>query len=140
MQYPNRLATTLCTVMLVAVSQVVIAQSEVVFSTNYDLQLTIDGENRQATSRARVRDGSTIPVPFQNYRVDLQATGVTEDQFRIDLVLFERTDDSYHPTANSTYSQINPSAIPIDGTFGIPVEFKSTLAEIGVNLAIVVSK
>jgi hypothetical protein len=116
------------------------AQSETVFTTNYDIQLTADRSFMRANSRAKVRDGHTIPVPLGNFRVDLRVSAVGNQKFKIELELYERTDDSRFAKPDSTYHLVNPVPLKFDGAYGIPVEFKTTIAEIDLDIAIAISE
>jgi hypothetical protein len=62
------------------------------------------------------------------------------DKYRVELTLLERTDDGRFARADSTYVQVNPAALTFDGTFGIPLEFKTDIAGVELDLAMAVSR
>ena len=102
-----------------------------VLNVNYDVLLTVDTAEYQLQSRARVRDGHTLPVDFNRYRVTLDVHAVG-DEFSIKLNIFERIDNAWY--------KFNSDQPGLQGPLGIPAQYVWESGDIKLDLAIVVGR
>ena len=131
----------LCAALVVLVAQSGHAQFETFFTINYEIRFSTDADIIQSNSgRVKVGDGDPYSISFEPYKVYLRVYGVSKDQFRIYWSIFERTDNASSLQPDSTFHQVNPTPLTIDGTYGIPAEAKSNIAGNEIDLAIVVWK
>jgi len=131
----------LCVALVVLIAQSSHAQFETFFTINYDIRFTTDGNIILSNSgRLKVSDGDPISISSEPYKVYIRVSGVSKDQFRIYWSIFERTDNASSLQPDSTFHQVNPTPLTIDGTYGIPAEAKSDIAGNEIDLAIVVWK
>ena len=108
------------------------AGDERIFFCNYDVVLAIDDSVGQINSRARVRDGHTVPIEFQDYKVDVQVAGTEDDGVEFTITLFERSGDYWY--------EINPEPLEFAGTLGIPVQYQWGDGRVSLDVAISVSE
>lgn len=109
----------------------VLAESGVIYASNYDVVLNADAESGQIRSRSRVRDGHTIPVEFARHKVDIRVSDRGGEKVEIELRLFAKSDGSWYP--------INTDTVSFPAQLEVPVEFTWEGAGIEVDLALVVS-
>ena len=107
-------------------------QSTAVFASNFDAVLRVDGEFSQVRSRIEVRDGSAFPVEFQNHKLQIQVSSTSQEEFSVELTILEKS--------QGDWLEINVERIAFGGTFGIPIEYKWSGAEVELDLAIVLSR
>ncbi len=107
------------------------AESDSVFFCNYDVLLTVDDSIGQINSRARVRDGHTLPIEFQEHRIDILIADAGGGRVDLGITLFEKSGGSWY--------QINPEPLSFGGTFGIPVQYQWSNGDLSLDVAISVS-
>lgn len=112
------------------------ADCEIDFTTEFNIQVTTDNDTSNEIGTAFVRQGWTIDIPFQYHRVDLKFYDIGENQYRVELILQERTDDSDFPRPDSTYKQVNSTALAFDGAFGVPVAFRPAIGGVEIEVAL----
>ena len=103
-----------------------------VFSANYDLIFTINGREFQVRSLARVRSGSAIPIDLGRYRIDIGINDQPSGRPHIQLRIFERSADNWY--------QIETDELGFEADLVSPAEFKWQSADIGIDLALIVSR
>lgn len=109
----------------------VYGQSELIYSSNYDLEFTVGEESYSVQSRARVRDGSAIPIELGKYRLDIGISESSPGHYIVNLKVLEKT--------NGSWFEMNLDAAHFSGEDGVPVEFEWSAADMGINLAFVAS-
>lgn len=102
-----------------------------VFRSNYDVVLTVEGNRYHAQSRAQVRDGHAIPVQFHDYRIEIAISSVSDEKYSVAVNVFENLRGSWY--------QVNDDGLSFGGGFGIPVEYRWSIAGVELDIAIVVS-
>ena len=107
------------------------AQSTLIFASNYDLALTVNGELSRARSRVEVRNESTFPIEFHRHKIHITVSAVSEDQYTINMSIYEKS--------LGAWFEINTEDISFGGTYSIPVEYIWNGAGVQLNLALVVS-
>ena len=107
------------------------ADDDLIFFCNYDVLLTVDDSVGQINSRARVRDGHTIPIDFQDHRIDILIADAGEGRVELGITLFERSGDRWY--------QINPEPLKFSGELGIPVQYQWSDGSMALDVAISVS-
>ena len=112
------------------------ADCEFDFITDFNFQIITDNDTSKTTGTAWVREGKTIDISFQYHRVDLKFYDIGENQYRVELLLQERTDDSEFPQPDSTYKQVNSTALAFDGAFGFPVAFRPAIGGVELEFAL----
>ena len=105
--------------------------AEVVFRSNYDVILTVEGNRYHSQSRSQVRDGHAIPIVFHDYRIELAVSSATDEKFSVVVTIFEYLRGSWY--------QMDIDSLSFEGGFGIPVEYRWNSARIELDIAIVVS-
>jgi hypothetical protein len=105
-----------------------LANAELIFISNYDVELAIGDSVSQIQAQSRVRDGSTFPIDFQDYRVTVSVDDTGDGAYSASLKLLERADGSWY--------QVNVDKIAFTGTYSIPVDFKWRVDDIALSLAI----
>jgi len=85
------------------------------------------------------RSGRPFPVAFQYHRIDMTITDIDEKKFRVDMAVYERTDEAAFATADSTFARISTDDIVFEGAYNEPVEYRWANADISINMAIAVS-
>ncbi len=117
-----------CTIAL----PVVQAQSTLIFASNYDAVLIVDGNKSHVRSRVEVRNGGTFPIQFQNHEVRVQISAVSEDGYIIKLSLLEKSGTEWYP--------VDTEPVSFAGTYSIPFEYKWNGTGVQLDLALVVSR
>lgn len=107
------------------------AQSVLIFASNYDAKLVIDGHVSHITNRAKVRNGSIIPIEFQKHRIDIKISEEADSKFRADINLFERSGGNWY--------QVNADELSFEGNYTTPVEYQWNVGGVSLDLAIIVS-
>ena len=110
---------------------VVQAQSTIVFASNYDAVLIVDGNESHVRSRVEIRNGGTFPIQFQNYAVRVQISAVSDDGYRIELSVLEKSGTEWYP--------VDAEPVSFEGTYSIPFEYKWSGTGVQLDLALVVS-
>ena len=130
----SRVTSLLCVLVLIGLFVTAIgnAQSTVVFASNFDAVLRVDGEFSQVRSRIEVRDGSSFPVDFQNHKLKVQVSSTSQEEFSVELSILEKSQGAWF--------EINAESIAFSGTFGIPLEYKWSGVGVQLDLAIVLSR
>ncbi len=105
--------------------------AEVVFRSNYDIILTVEGNRYQSQSRAQVRDGRVIRIVFHDYRIELAVSSASDEKFSVVVTVFEILQGNWY--------QMDIDSLSFEGGFGIPVEYRWNSARIELDIAIVVS-
>ncbi|MDH3747700.1 MAG: hypothetical protein OER97_05795 [Gammaproteobacteria bacterium] len=119
------------TIACIFVTAVGVAESTLIFATNFDLKLTVGGETSEAQNRVKVRNGSTIPIEFQRHRVDVAIAEASADEFRANLRIYEKTEGEWY--------LLNAASLSFVGSYGSPTAYEWNIGEISLDLAIVVS-
>lgn len=109
-----------------------VAQSSLVFISNYDAKLSIGKEVGHIRSQAKVLNGSTFPISFQKHRIDITVTQIAESEYRADIAVLERSQSDWYP--------INTEILSIQGAYAAPLEFRWSAGDIALDLAIAVSE
>lgn len=110
---------------------VVQAQSTMVFASNYDAVLIVDGNQSHVRSRVEIRNGGTFPIQFQNHEVRVQISAVSNDGYRIELSVLEKSGTEWYP--------VDAEPVSFEGTYSIPFEYKWSGTGVQLDLALVVS-
>ena len=116
---------------LMAVLHFAHAEENQVFFCNYDVLLTTSDSVAQINSRARVRDGHTIPIEFQNHKVHIAVASPGDRRVEIAVLLFEKFEEHWY--------QVNPEPLTFSGTLGIPVQYQWSDGELSLDIALSVS-
>ena len=123
--------TTRILVFLVLATVPSYVSAAAVFRSNYDVVLTVEGNRYHAQSRAQVRDGHAIPVQFHDYRIEIAISSVSAEEYSVAVNVFENLRGSWY--------QVNDDGLSFGGGFGIPVEYRWSIAGVELDIAIVVS-
>ncbi len=107
------------------------AQSTLIFASNYDLVLTVNGDFSRARSRVEVRNEHTFPIEFHNHKIHITVSAISEDRYSIRMSIYEKSLEAWF--------EINTDTITFSGTYSIPVEYKWSGVGVQLNLALVVS-
>jgi hypothetical protein len=107
------------------------ADDESVFFCNYDVLFTVDDSVGQINSRARVRDGHTVPIEFQHHKIDILVADGGNDRVDFSITLFEMSGKYWY--------QINPEPLRFSGMLGIPVQYQWSDGQLSLDVAISVS-
>ena len=107
------------------------ADSDLIFFCNYDVLFSVEETVGQVNSRARVRDGHTVPIEFQDYRIEISVAGGPDDSVKFAISMFEKSGQSWY--------LINPEPLSFGGTLGVPVEYRWSDGGIALDVAISVS-
>ena len=107
------------------------AQSTLIFASNYDLVLTVDGELSRSRSRVEVRNEHTFPIEFHKYKIHITVSATSEDQYSVNLSIYEKS--------LGAWCEINTDTILFSGTYSIPVEYQWSGVGVKLILALVVS-
>lgn len=121
------LASTLLLLAFVSVQ----ADDDLVFFCNYDVLLTVNDSVGQINSRARVRNGHTIPIDFQDHKIDIAVANAGDGHVELGVTLFERSGEYWY--------QINPEPLTFGGVLGIPVQYQWSDGDMSLDIAISVS-
>jgi len=108
-----------------------VAQSTLVYTANYDVKLIVAGETSHITSQARVRDKSTIPIDFQEHRIDVTVTNSGSGRYSAFVDVFEKTE--------SDWNRINTEDLSFEAVYGAPVQIQWSDDGISMDFAIAVS-
>lgn len=108
-----------------------LAESPLVYASNYEVVLEADGGTRQIRSRARVRDGHAIPVEFGRHKLDIKVSSADEQRIEIELLLFEES--------AGTWFRVNAEELSFLAQLEAPVEFNWAGAGMELDLALIVS-
>ena len=107
------------------------AQSTLIFASNYDLALIVNGELSRSRSRVVVRNESTFPIEFHKHKIEITVSTISEQQYKIELRIFEKS--------LGTWFEINTDPISFSGSYSIPIEYKWHNVGVQLDLALVVS-
>ena len=107
------------------------AQSTLIFASNYDLALIVNGELSRSRSRVEVRNESTFPIEFHKHKIEITVSAISEEHYKIDLRIFEKS--------LGTWFEINTDPISFGGTYSNPIEYKWHNVGVQMDLALVVS-
>lgn len=107
------------------------AQSTLIFASNYDLALTVNGELSRSRSRVEVRNEHTFPIEFHKHKIHITVSATSEDQYSINLSIYEKS--------LGAWFEISTDTISFSGTYSIPVEYKWSGVGVELVLALVVS-
>lgn len=107
------------------------ADDELLFFCNYDVVLTAEDSVGQINSRARVRDGHTVPIEFQNHRIDILVASAGDNGATFAITLFEKSAEYWY--------QINPEPLTFGGNLGVPVRYQWSDGDLSLDVAISVS-
>ncbi len=110
---------------------VVQAQSTIVFASNYDAVLVVNGDKSHVRSRVEIRNGGTFSIQFQNHLVRVQISAVSDDGYRIELSVLENSGTDWYP--------VDSEPVSFEGTYSIPFEYKWSGTGVQLDLALVVS-
>ncbi len=108
------------------------------FWLNYDVTLKVHGDVQRTTSRMLLPQGSKFPLIFKDYRLDLHVSPQNDDRYSVVVWLYERTDSKVYTTPSSTYVRINTEPVRFEGQYQAPVELRTTIADIEINLDVAV--
>ena len=109
-----------------------VRQTATVFTSNYDVRLTVNGVLNHAQSRARVRAGHTIPVEFQRHKVNLTISPTGSGQYAVNAALFKKSASGWLPIVMD---------IPeLRGDLGTPMSFTSEANDIKLNVVLVAGR
>lgn len=108
-----------------------VAESILIFATNYDAKLTVSDSVNHAQSRVKVRNGSTVPVEFQRHRVDITIVEASATEYQASISIYEKTERKWY--------LINTKSLSFVGSYGAPAVYKWSVGEISLDVAIVVS-
>jgi len=107
------------------------AQSTLVYTSNYDVKLVVAGETSHITHQARVRDKSTIPIDFQEHRIDVTVTNIGSGRYSAFVDVFEKTE--------SDWNRINTEDLSFEAVYGAPVQLQWSDDGISMDFAIAIS-
>jgi hypothetical protein len=124
----SRATILLCCMIALPVVQ---AQSTIVFASNYDAVLIVDGNESHVRSRVEIRNGGTFPIQFQNHEVRVQISAISDDGYRIELSVLEKSGTDWYP--------VDSKPVSFEGTYSIPFEYKWSGTGVQLDLALVVS-
>jgi len=110
---------------------VVHAQSTIVFASNYDAVLIVDGNESHVRSRVEIRNGGTFPIQFQNHEVRVQISAVSDDGYKIELSVLEKSGTEWYT--------VDSEPVSFEGTYSIPFAYKWSGTGVQLDLALVVS-
>lgn len=113
-------------------SSVATAKTDKIFVANYDLKIHVGQGAWHLQMQARVRDGSTFPIMFDDYRIDIQVADIEDGQYRADLNVFEQ---SY-----GAWFKVNTESLSFEASYSTPVEFKWTVGDMAFDLAISIAE
>lgn len=82
------LSAILCCVLSASVCH---AQATLIFASNYDLALIVNGELSRSRSRVVVRNESTFPIQFHKHKIEITVSAISEEQYKVDLRIFEKS-------------------------------------------------
>lgn len=108
------------------------SESVGVLRSNFDAVLRIDGAFEEVKSRVEVRDGSSFPIHFHDHKIHVEVSSNGEDAYVLNLSILEKS--------GNTWFTINSTTLKVEGTFGIPLEYKWNGVELELDLAIVISR
>ena len=123
-----RATILLCCMIVLPVVQ---AQSTIVFASNYDAVMIVDGNESHVRSRVEIRNGGTFPIQFQNHEVRVQISAISDDGYRIELSVLEKSGTEWYP--------VDSEPVSFEGTYSIPFEYKWNGTGVQLDLALVVS-
>ena len=123
-----RATILLCCMIVLPVVQ---AQSTIVFASNYDAVMIVDGNESHVRSRVEIRNGGTFPIQFQNHEVRVQISAISDDGYRIELSVLEKSGTEWYP--------VDSEPVSFEGTYSIPFEYKWSGTGVQLDLALVVS-
>ncbi len=106
-------------------------QSILIFASNYDLALIVNGELSHSRSRVEVRNESTFPIKFHKHKIEITVSAISEQRYKVDLRIFEKS--------LGTWFEINTDPISFVGSYNIPIEYKWHNVGVQMDLALVVS-
>jgi len=115
---------------MIACSVVGHAQGLPVYTTNYDIKLSIDNQEYRVNSRALVRSGNEIPNPLQDFKVGIRVSEASTDDVLVQVIVYEKSGSGWH--------QITVPPPEFSGKLGIPAEYVWESAGMTLDLAIVV--
>ncbi len=115
----------------ILLSEASLSQLTLVLVSNYDIKLNVAGADHHITNQAKVRNGKTIPIEFQNNRVDVTIDTIGDEKYRATVILYERD--------NTTWNKIDHEDLTFEAMFGAPVNLQWEEADISIDLAIAVS-
>ena len=127
----NRIIIVVALVVMASTPGIGRADSELIFFCNYDVLLSIDDTVGQINSRARVRDGHTVPINFHDHKIEIAVADGGEGRVEFAITLFERSGEHWY--------QINPEPLTFGGMLGVPVQYQWSDAGIVLDVAISVS-
>lgn len=108
-----------------------VAESALIFAMNYDAKLTVNDSVNHAQSRVKVRNGSTVPVEFQRYRVDITIAEASATEYRTSISIYEKSERKWYP--------VDAGSLSFIGSYGAPAVYEWSGGEISLDLAVVVS-
>jgi hypothetical protein len=123
-----RASLLLCCMIALPVVQ---AQSTIIFASNYDAVLIVNGNKSHVRSRVEVRNGGTFPIQFESHEVRVQISAASDDGYRIELSVLERSGTEWYP--------VDAEPVSFEGTYSIPFEYKWNSTGVQLDLALVVS-
>jgi hypothetical protein len=124
----SRTTIFLCCMLALPIVQ---AQSTIIFASNYDAVLIVDGNESHVRSRVEIRNGGTFPIQFQNHEVRVQISAVSDDGYRIELSVLEKSGTDWYP--------VDSEPVSFEGTYSIPFEYKWSGIGVQLDLALAVS-
>lgn len=105
--------------------------AQTTFASNYDVILTVGDAQYRAQSRVRVADGSTIPIEFTRFRVNLNVSSIDSERFQVLLTIDERIDREW------IRLDVDPEGF--GGAFGAPLRFAWNGNSVRLNIAFIAS-
>lgn len=110
------------------------ADDATVFTTNYDIRLSIDKEQYRVHSRALVHSGSEIPNVLQDFKVGLRVSETSPASLSVQVIVYERN--------GSDWYQITVPPPTFSAELGMPVEYiwESGGMKVGVAMIVGVHK
>jgi hypothetical protein len=130
----NKLVTTTLLGLTFFLTAVALADSEqrsLIFVANYDARLSVSGAYYEVQMQAKVRNGSTFPIDFQNHKLNITVTEIPGGKYLAKLNILELSQNSWFT--------VNAEPLSFEGSYAAPVEFKWAVGEFSLDLAIAIS-
>ncbi|MFQ5610003.1 MAG: hypothetical protein ACE5F8_07010 [Woeseiaceae bacterium] len=102
-----------------------------VLTANYDARLTVAGAKFHVTSQAKVRNGRTFPIDFQDHRIDVTISTLGDGKYRAYVNVFERHDNDWR--------KVTRDELEFEAAFAAPIQFEWAEGELSMDVAIAVS-